>query len=106
MLYGLMAVVLMAMDHRGHYVPKVRSLADHAIEPLYHLVEWPNRALRNLYGQFQSNRTLRHRNEELQQQLLGQQADSPSWCVLTSILSRTRCSSTAARTTVWCLARR
>lgn len=75
MLYGLMAVVLMAMDHRGHYVPKVRSLADHAIEPLYHLVEWPNRALRNLYGQFQSNRTLRHRNEELQQQLLGQQAE-------------------------------
>jgi rod shape-determining protein MreC len=75
MLYGLMAIVLMAMDHRGHYVPKVRSLAEHAIEPLYHLVEWPNRALRNLYSQFQSNRTLRHHNDELQQQLLGQQAE-------------------------------
>ena len=75
MLYGLLAVVLMAMDHRGHYVPRVRSAAEYAVEPLYHVVEWPIRAVRNLYGQFQSNRTLRQRNEELQRQLLGQQAE-------------------------------
>jgi hypothetical protein len=30
MLYGLLAVVLMAMDHRGNYVPRVRSIAQHA----------------------------------------------------------------------------
>ena len=74
MLYGLLAVVLMAMDQRGHYVPRFRSMVDHAVEPVYHLVEWPVSALRNLYGQFQSRRSLRHENERLSELLLGQQA--------------------------------
>ena len=51
MLYGLLAVVLMAMDHRGKYVPKARSLAENAVEPFYHLVEWPVTATRNLMVQ-------------------------------------------------------
>lgn len=75
MLYGLLAVVLMAMDHRGHYVPRVRSVLENAVEPFYHVVEWPVGALRNLFGQFQSRRSLRHENESLRDQLLGQQAD-------------------------------
>jgi len=75
MLYGLLAVVLMAMDHRGHYVPKVRSVLENAVEPFYHVVEWPVGALRNLFGQFQSRRSLRHQNESLREQLLGQRAD-------------------------------
>lgn len=74
MLYGLLAVVLMAMDQRGHYVPRVRSLAQTLAEPVYHVVEWPVRALRNLFGQFQSRHSLRHENEFLREQLLGQQA--------------------------------
>lgn len=73
MLYGLLAVVLMAMDHRGNYVPRVRSMAQYVVEPVYHLVDWPVSALRNLFGQFQSRRALREQNEHLQQQLLGQQ---------------------------------
>lgn len=75
MLYGLLAIVLMAMDHRGRYVPKVRSVLENAVEPVYHAVEWPARALRNLTGQFQTRRSLRHENEDLRQQLLQQQAD-------------------------------
>ncbi len=75
MLYGLLAVVLMAMDHRGHYVPRVRSVLENAVEPFYHVVEWPVGALRNLHGQFQSRRSLRHENESLREQLLGQQAE-------------------------------
>jgi rod shape-determining protein MreC len=75
MLYSLLAVVLMAMDHRGHYVPKVRSMLENVAEPVYHVVEWPVSAMRNLYGQFQSRRSLRHENESLRQQLLSQQAD-------------------------------
>ena len=51
MLYGLLAVVLMAMDHRGQYVSRARDLAQYAVEPVYHLVEWPVSALRNLFGQ-------------------------------------------------------
>jgi rod shape-determining protein MreC len=72
MLYGLLAVVLMAMDQRGHYVPRIRSAAEYLIEPVYHVVEWPVRAMRNLYTQFQSRRSLRHENEQLKELLLGQ----------------------------------
>ena len=75
MLYSLLAIVLMAMDHRGRYVPKVRSVLENAVEPVYHVVEWPVRALRNLSGQFQTRRSLRHENESLRQELLAQQAD-------------------------------
>ena len=73
MLYGLLAVVLMAMDHRGNYVPRVRSIAQHAIEPVYHAVEWPVKTLHNLLGQFQSRRALLEENDRLTQQLLAQQ---------------------------------
>jgi rod shape-determining protein MreC len=73
MLYSLLAVVLMAMDQRGHYVPKVRSIAAYAVEPVYHVIEWPVRALRNLYFQFQSRRFLRHENDRLKTQILSQQ---------------------------------
>ena len=75
MLYGLLAVVLMAMDHRGRFVPQVRSGIEYAVEPVYHLIEWPVGALRNLFGQFQSRRSLRHENERLKELLLGQQGD-------------------------------
>jgi rod shape-determining protein MreC len=73
MLYGLLAVVLMAMDQRGHYVPRIRSMAEYLVEPVYHVMEWPVRAMRNLFGQFQSRRSLRHENDDLRQRLLGQQ---------------------------------
>jgi len=72
MLYGLLAVVLMAMDQRGHFVPRIRSLALYLVEPVYHVVEWPVRAARNVFGQFQSHRSMRHENEVLRQQLLRQ----------------------------------
>lgn len=73
MLYGLLAVVLMAMDHRGHYVPRVRSMAQYVVEPVYHAVEWPVIGLRNVLGEFQSRSSLREQNDQLQQQLLSQQ---------------------------------
>jgi rod shape-determining protein MreC len=73
MIYGLVAVVLMALDQHGHYVPRIRGLALYLVEPVYHVVEWPVRAARNVFGQFQSRRSLRHDNEALKQQLLNQQ---------------------------------
>jgi len=75
MLYGLLAIVLMAMDHRGNYITRVRSMAHYIVEPVYHVVEWPLRAARELSGQFQSRRALRDENERLGRQLLGQQAE-------------------------------
>lgn len=73
MLYGLLAIVLMAMDHRGQYIPRFRSLANHLVEPVYHVVDWPVRALRGVFGFFQSSQTLRHENEQLRVELLQQQ---------------------------------
>jgi len=75
MLYGLLAVVLMAMDQRGHYVPRFRSMVEYVVEPVYHVVEWPATALRNLFGQFQSRRSLRHENQRLKQELLNHQGE-------------------------------
>jgi rod shape-determining protein MreC len=73
MLYGLLAVVLMAMDQRGRYVPQAREFAQYFVEPIYHVVDWPVDALRGLFGQFRSQRALRQENERLQHQLLSQQ---------------------------------
>jgi rod shape-determining protein MreC len=75
MLYGLLAIVLMAMDHRGEYVPRVRHWVESAVEPVYHLVEWPFRAAGNLSGQFASRRALRHENDDLRRELLALKAD-------------------------------
>ena len=74
MLYGLLAIVLMAMDHRGQYVPRIRALAAYAAEPVYHLIDWPIRTTRTLYAQFEGRRALRGENERLKQALLNQQA--------------------------------
>ena len=74
MLYGLAAVVLMAMDQRGHYVSSIRSAAGTLVEPIYHAVEWPLRAVRNLSEQFQSRRSLRQDNDRLRGYILLQQA--------------------------------
>jgi cell shape-determining protein MreC len=74
MLYGLLAIVLMAMDHRGQYVPRARSLAAYAVEPVYHVIDWPVRASRTLYDQFEGRRALRGENERLRQGLLNQRA--------------------------------
>jgi rod shape-determining protein MreC len=74
MLYGLLAIVLMAMDHRGQYVPKIRGLAEYAVEPIYHAIDWPVGAARNLYAQFEGRRSLRRENEQLKDALLSQQA--------------------------------
>lgn len=70
MLYGLMAIVLMAMDQRGQYVPRFRNLANHLVEPVYHLVDWPVGALRGVFGFFQSTQALRRENEQLRVDLL------------------------------------
>jgi len=72
MLYGLLAIVLMAMDQRGHYVASVRSQAAYLAGPVYHVMEWPVRAMRNVFGQMQSRRSLRQENTALKEQLLSQ----------------------------------
>ncbi len=74
MMYVLLAIVLMAMDHRGKYVPRMRAYADYLVEPIYHVVEWPVRALRGTWSFFQSTQSMQRRNKDLADQLLAQQA--------------------------------
>lgn len=74
MMYGLLAIVLMAMDHRGQYVPRFRSLAGHLVEPVHYVVEWPVRALRGVFGFLQGTQALRRENDALRRDLLQQKA--------------------------------
>jgi rod shape-determining protein MreC len=75
MLYGLLAVVLMAMDQRGHYVPRIRGMVEYLVEPVYHVVDWPVSVLRSAFGRMQTHRSLREANEGLRRKLMEQQAD-------------------------------
>ena len=90
MLYGLLAMVLMAMDQRGHYVPRIHHMAGYLVEPVYHVVEWPVRAMRNLFTQFQSRRSLRHENERLRVLLLNQEGSLQRLATLTEENRRLR----------------
>ena len=70
MMYILLAVVLMSMDQRGQYVPKIRSTMEMAFEPVFTLVGWPSRAWKSLGEQSASRNELIANNQELHQELL------------------------------------
>ncbi len=74
-MYVLLAIVLMAMDHRGQFVPRLRAQANYLVDPIYHVVEWPIRALRGTWSFFQNTQSLIRKNDNLADQLLAQQAD-------------------------------
>ncbi len=75
MLYGLLAIVLMAIDQRGDYVQKIRGLVGTMIEPVYHLVDWPVRTAESLALGFTTRDNLNQTNESLRAALLAQEAD-------------------------------
>ena len=70
MLYILMAIVLMAMDQRGQYVPRIRAALAYAVEPIYHLVELPVRTLRGMRTYGRSFDRVVEENEAQKQALL------------------------------------
>ena len=37
MMYILLSVVLMMMDQRGQYVPRIRSVLELGLEPVFHV---------------------------------------------------------------------
>jgi rod shape-determining protein MreC len=43
LVYGLLAVLLMAMDHRGAYLQSVRDAGMQVVLPLYRALDWPQR---------------------------------------------------------------
>jgi len=70
MMYILLAIVLMSMDQRGHYVPRIRNAMEVAFEPVFYVVGWPARALRSLGQQFSERQDLITQNRLLNKQLL------------------------------------
>ncbi|NNE06562.1 MAG: rod shape-determining protein MreC [Xanthomonadales bacterium] len=72
MMYLLMCVALMAMDYRGHYVPRIRSAIEAAFEPLYHLVGLPSRAVKTVTEYSRSYQQLLDENRNLSEVILQQ----------------------------------
>jgi rod shape-determining protein MreC len=70
MIYILMSIVLMFMDQFGHYVPRIRSAMELAIEPVFHVVGWPSKAFQSLELRTRKHNELVAENQQLIQQLL------------------------------------
>jgi rod shape-determining protein MreC len=74
MLYLMLSVVLMAMDQRGQYVPKIRSAFETALEPVYHLVGFPSRLVEAISQYSRSYTEVSDENTNLKRDMLDQQA--------------------------------
>lgn len=72
MLYLLLSVVLMVMDQRGQYVPRIRSALEVGLEPFYHVAGFPARAIDAITKYSRSYLDLSAENDELAQSLLNQ----------------------------------
>jgi rod shape-determining protein MreC len=70
MMYILLAIVLMSMDQRGHYVPRIRNTMEMAFEPVFYVAGWPARVLRSLGQQSSERQELITQNRQLHKQLL------------------------------------
>ena len=69
MLYALLAIVLMTLDHRGRWVDQVRAGAGLLIEPAVLLAEMPFRLGQRVRLAVQSQRQLLAEGDELRQAL-------------------------------------
>lgn len=74
--YGLIAIVLMAADQRGHYLPQFRAWAGHVMIPLYEAVGSPFAALNSLGRYLNDQSQLQAQLQQLQQANLELRAQS------------------------------
>ncbi|MFT5141011.1 MAG: rod shape-determining protein MreC [Lysobacterales bacterium] len=72
MLYLMLSIVLMAMDQRGQFVPRIRSAIETGLEPVYHLVGVPSRMLRAVQAYSRSYSDVVADNETLSKHALTQ----------------------------------
>jgi len=69
MFYVLLAISLMAFDHRGRYVDRARAWAEQAVEPLFWAVELPFEGAERVGAQLHDRQWLNRRVAELEQAL-------------------------------------
>jgi rod shape-determining protein MreC len=74
MLYLMLSVVLMAMDQRGQYIPRIRTTLETGLEPVYHLIGFPSRVIATLADYSRSYSEVSAENEALNQARLNQLA--------------------------------
>ncbi len=72
MLYLMLCVVLMAMDQRGQYVPRIRSVIQTGLEPFYHLVSLPSQAIQAVSDYSRSYAEVVDENKTLAREKLDQ----------------------------------
>jgi cell shape-determining protein MreC len=58
MMYILLAIVLMSMDQRGQYVPRIRNAMELAFEPVFAVIGWPSSAMRSIGENTRASRDL------------------------------------------------
>lgn len=75
MAYLLFAGILMVLDQRGDFVPRIRAFAEQLVTPVYQVAEAPAEALRGISTYSRSYSTVVEQNDILREQLLGQQGD-------------------------------
>lgn len=72
--YGLLAIVLMTLDYRGHHAQKIRTVAWRAAEPLFLIVELPFDLGRRLGEQLRSHHGLMQQIRTLESERIASQA--------------------------------
>ena len=69
MAYSLLAIVLMAIDQRGHYGSRVRAAVSMLAVPFYSAIEWPFAVGRSVREQTRNQQQLLTENRTLQEAL-------------------------------------
>lgn len=75
MAYGFLAIVLMLLDQRGHFVPKARAFVEQLVSPVYRVAEAPVDAVRGISTYGRSYQSLVDENRAQREQLLAGAAD-------------------------------
>ncbi|PKL95883.1 MAG: rod shape-determining protein MreC [Gammaproteobacteria bacterium HGW-Gammaproteobacteria-8] len=75
MFYSLLAVSLMALDYRGQYLDRFRTIATGLTEPLLLAVDLPAAGVEHLAGLLQQRSTAQQRIQALEQDLARAQAE-------------------------------
>lgn len=70
MFYALLAVSLMALDHRGHYVDRLRGIALQIAEPVFRLTDLPFAISEDIGDYLQQHQALIEQRDALAAELL------------------------------------
>lgn len=74
MFYSLLAISLMALDYRGQYVERFRSVAGHLVEPVFWAIDLPFSGTERIAQTWRDRAETRRRISELELEIAGARA--------------------------------